>query len=110
MPHPAWDDVEDFIELDDFASPVVLTLQSGEQKSFPGIFDDPLMTAQTGEYAADLRDPRLTCLESDVRGVSRGDRVVVADKPYDVLDAPHFDGTGTAVLKLAQVEIAEDAL
>ena len=110
MPHPAWDDVEDFIDLGDFALPVLLILQSGEQKSLPGIFDDPLMNAQTGEYEADLRAPRLTCLESDVLGVSRGDRVVVAGKTYDVLDAPHFDGTGTAALKLAQVEIAEDAL
>jgi hypothetical protein len=101
MPTPAWDDLDAF--LGDFAVPVVLTMQDGATRTFPAIFDDPYLNAQIGEYEADTSRPRLTCKESDVIGVSRGDSVTIAGRVYDVLTGGQADGTGMAMLDLAAV-------
>lgn len=101
MPAPAWDDLSTFLNPDDFGVPVRVVLQDGSTRDFTGIFDDPYLNAQLGEYEADTSRPRITCREADVAGVSRGDTVGVNGCTYDVLSAPHGDGTGMAVLELA---------
>lgn len=101
MPTPAWDDLDAFVSTDDFAIPITLTLQSGEVRTFPGIFDDPYLNAQLGEYEADISRPRVACRESHVAGVTRGDTLTLDGRTFDVLTAPHADGTGFASLELA---------
>lgn len=101
MPTPAWDDLDAFVNTDDFAVLATVTLQDGTARSVPGIFDDPYLNAQLGEYELDTSRPRLTCKEADVIGVLRGDRVDIGGKTYDVLTSAQADGTGMAVLELA---------
>lgn len=106
MPSPAWDDLDQFVDLEDFGVPCTLRMQSGQVRTFPGIYDDPYLNAKIGEYEVDTRLPRVTCQERFVVGVSRGDRLDVAGKKFDVLAAPHVDGTGFALLELAPSELA----
>lgn len=105
MPIPAWDDVDQFIDPDDFGVPVTVRLQNGTVRTFPGIFDEPYLNTHIGEYEVDTRLPRVHCLEKYVLGVTRGDRCDVDGKKFDILAAPHADGTGFAVLELAPAEL-----
>ena len=98
MPLP-WDDLDAF--LTDFAVPVTLHA-GGTDRVIKAIYDDPYLNAQIGEYEADTSRPRLTCKESDVAGVVRGDTVIVEGTTYDVLSSPQGDGTGMAMLDLAR--------
>lgn len=103
MPAPDWDDLGAFLDVDDFAIEAVVTPQEGADFSVRGIFDDPYLNAQLGEYELDTTQPRLTCKESAVLGkVSRGDMVEIDGRAFDVLTEPQRDGTGMAVLMLAQ--------
>lgn len=106
MTGPAWDDVEQFVNLDDFAVTVTLRLQDGVVRTFPGIFDEPYLNAQLGEYEVDTSRPRVTCKAEYVVGVTRLDRVDVVGRKFDVLTSPHFDGTGLAILELAPADLA----
>lgn len=101
MPTPAWDDLEAFVNPDDFAVAVLVTRQDGTVLTFSGIFDEPYLNAQIGEYEADTARPRVTCRASEVQGVRRGDTVRVDGRNFDVLSTPQFDGTGMAVLDMA---------
>lgn len=99
MPVLPFDDLDVF--LDDFAIPAVVTLQGGGQRHFVGIFDEPYLNAELGEYEIDTSRPRFTCKEADVVGVLRGDTALIAGKTYDVLTTAQPDGTGMALLELA---------
>lgn len=101
MPRPAWEDLDTFLNADEFATTVTLRLQSGEVRQFNAVFDDPYLNAELGEYELDTNRPRLTCKESDVLGVTRGDVVEIDGKTYDVLTGPQPDGTGMAMLEMA---------
>lgn len=101
MPTPAWDDLDAFVSTDDFAIAATVRLQDGGTRIVRGIFDDPYLNAQLGEYEMDTSRPRLTCKEADVIGVLRGDLVDIEGKTYDVLTSAQPDGTGMAVLDLA---------
>ncbi len=104
MPTPAWDDLNTFLSLDDFAVEATVTRQDGDTRVVIGIFDDPYLNAQLGEYELDTSRPRFTCRESDVIGVLRGDMVEINGRSYDVLSSAQPDGTGMAVLELAAQE------
>jgi hypothetical protein len=101
MPTPAWDDLDAFLAVDEFAVKATVRLQDGGARMVPGIFDDPYLNAQLGEYESDTTRPRFTCKEADVIGVLRGDLVDINGRTYDVLSSPQPDGTGMALLDLA---------
>jgi hypothetical protein len=101
MPNPAWDDLNEFVDADDFAIPVVVT-QAGVTWRFPGIFDDPYLDVQVGEYVMDSSEPRVTAPEAKMIGIRRGAVCVVDGRTWAVLDAPKPDGTGMSVLKLSK--------
>ncbi len=49
MPTPAWDDLNTFLSVDDFAIEATVHRQDGDTSTVVGIFDDPYMNAQLGE-------------------------------------------------------------
>lgn len=101
MPKPAWEDLDAFLNVDEFAVTATVTLHDGTTKAVRGIFDDPYLNAQLGEYEADSSRPRLTCKEADVALVRRGDTVEIDGRVYDVLTSAQPDGTGMALLEMA---------
>lgn len=105
MPSPIWEDIDLFLQLDDFAVPAVIHLQGGGTISLSVIFDDPYVGAQAREYTHDTRMPIATCKESLVAAVARGDRITITfpagAKQYDILSAAQSDGTGIATLELS---------
>ena len=99
---PAWEQLDEFLDVDEFAVEAALGLQAGGTRMISGIFDDPYLDAELGEYALDTSRPRLTCKSSDVGDARRGDTVTIEGKIYDVLTGPQHDGTGMATLDLAR--------
>lgn len=104
MPTPAWDDLDAFVSEDDFGVKATIRLQDGGVRVVAGIFDDPYLNAQLGEYELDVSRPRFTCKEADVIGVLRGDIVDIGGRTFDVLTTAQPDGTGMATLELANQE------
>lgn len=101
MPTHSWDDLNSFLSVDEFAVTATVRLQEGGTRVVRGIFDDPYLNAQLGEYEIDTTRPRLMCKESDVIGVTRGDLVDIDGRVYDVLTSAQPDGTGMALLEMA---------
>lgn len=106
MPIQSWEDLDDFLDEDDFAVPAVIHLQGGGLVSLSVIFDDPNVNAALGDaFVRDDVQPRATCKEALVPAVRRGDTITVTfptgPRTYDILTAPQPDGTGLAVLELA---------
>lgn len=102
MPATDWENLDEFLQTDEFASTVMISLQSGVSRSVVGIFDDPFLNAELGEYELDTTRPRLTCKAIDVLGVGRGDEVTIDGETFDVMTSPQLDGEGIAVLEMAR--------
>lgn len=111
MPKPSWENLDDFLQTDDaggFAHRAVITLQGGGTLGpVAGLFDDPYLNAQLGEYEMDTSQPRFLAKETDFPGVRRGDVFQLVDaggnpvgRPYAIMTYPHPDGTGMATLEL----------
>jgi hypothetical protein len=104
VPAPSWENLDAFLQDDaagGFASSASIVLQDGRTLTVKGIFDEPYLNAQAGEYDFDTAEPRFTCKSSEVEDVTRGDELTLGGKTYDILASPMHDGTGLAVLKLA---------
>ncbi len=101
MPSPAWEDLDVFLQEDDFAVPAVIHLQAGENRPVRGIFDDPYLAAKLGGFTRDDNHVTLTVKESDTAGVRRRDTVTVNGVTYQVMTTPQGDGTGMAAIALA---------
>lgn len=97
----AWENLDIFLDTDDFAIRATLRLQDGGERVVVGIFDDPYLNAEAGEYELDTSQPRLTGRWADVQDVTRGDTVEVGGRVYDVVTDAQPDGTGMAMLALA---------
>lgn len=98
---PAWENLDEFLNVDEFAVTATVRFQDGGTRPVRGIFDDPYLNAELGEYEMDSNRPRLTCKESDVLNLRRGDLVEIGGKKYDVLSGYQSDGTGMAVIDMA---------
>jgi len=107
MPAPAWENLDDFLSVDDFAIVATFTRQgSGQVRQVRGIFDEQYVDADLGEYTMDTGEPRLTCKEADVVGLKKHDACTIAGIPgvnYELSHDPVPDGTGTAVVRLERV-------
>lgn len=101
---PSWERLDDFFQPETaggFGLPAVLRYDvSGDEKTIIGIFDDPYLDTQLGEYIADTSAPRFTCKEIDVLDVRRGDYLIHGGKTYNIMAVPQGDGTGLAILRL----------
>lgn len=101
MPSPSWEDLDVFLDADDFAVPASISFQDGGTRSLNGIYSDPYMDARLGEFDLNTRNPRLLCKEADGVGVRRGDTLTVDGTVYDILDVAQATGDGMAYLQLA---------
>lgn len=108
MPAPAWENLDDFLQTDEFAFAAVITLQAGGTIPLSVIFDDPSVEAGLEDaYTKDDVGPSAYCKEVLVGAVKRGDSIAITFpaptgvKTYDILTAAKPDGTGMARLKLA---------
>lgn len=98
---PFTEDLDVFLQVDEFAHACELRLAGGVVRTVRGIFDEPFLDAALGEYSFDTTAPRLLGKAADFAGASRGDTVVIAGREFDVMEAPQIDGTGMATLRLA---------
>lgn len=102
MSSPAWEDLDVFFQLDDFAVKAVITLKSGGTRQVNGILDDPYLMASAGSYEHDQVKPTFQMKETDTAGIHRFDTIVIQGRTYDILTAPQGDGTGMSFLELAR--------
>ena len=98
---PAWDDLDVFVDTDDFAVPGEISLADGTTKTVSGIFDWPGVHATLGDYTQDDLLPIFTAKATDLQGVRKGDAIIINGCLFDILSFPKPDGTGMAVLELA---------
>jgi|SRR5690606_19582081 len=101
MPKPSWENLDEFLGLDEFATTATIQHRDGTERTVKCIHDDPYINPKLGEYEADTVNPSISCGEAELAGVRRGDVVLVDGKTYDVLTGPQSDGTGWAMLQLA---------
>lgn len=102
MPAPLWDDLDQFIDPDDFGVVATITPHGGAARNISCIYDDPYLNAQLGEYEWDGGKPRIMAKEADLLGITRTDPVLVNGVQYYALTSPQQDGTGMAVLTLSK--------
>jgi hypothetical protein len=104
MPSPSWENLDAFLSADDFAVIAVITPQAGVVRSVSGIYDDPYLDAQLGEYRLDTSAPRFLSTAVALGGVVRGDGLAIAGVEYVALSAAQLDGTGMATVELVKQE------
>ncbi|GAB6853013.1 head-tail joining protein [Asaia astilbis] len=103
MPVPAWDDLDSFLSLDDFA--VTATPDGGQ--AFALIVEEQYFSAELGTYDMNTSDPWATAKASDVVGLKKRSRLTIKQNslPYGVFWLTHDpkpDGTGMATLRLSR--------
>lgn len=107
MPKPSWEDLNVFFQTDTvggFADIATFELANGEVRQITGIFDDPYLNADLGEYEVDTSNPRFTCAETDAQGIGRKDIMILDGKRYDVMAYPKSDGVGVVIIQLEPLE------
>lgn len=103
MPAPAWEDLSAFLDPAEFGCLATFTRAGGQViPDVPGIFDDPTMNAESGEYDLASSEPRFTCEHVRVASLKKNDAVTIGGVAYLLDHDPHPDGTGMAVLKLSR--------
>jgi len=100
MQGPAWEDLGDFLQPESAGGFAKVATIPGKPDGVPGIFDEPYLDAQVGEYRPDILQPRFTAAAADLAGIKRGDRVTIDGTQYAV-KSNEPDGTGMATLRLA---------
>jgi len=104
VPAPAWENLDVFLQTAEFAVVAEITSKAGAVRLINGIFDEPFLDAQLGEYRLDTVQPRLLCTEVALAGVARGETVVIEGVTYITLSGAKPDGTGMATLELVKQE------
>jgi hypothetical protein len=103
MPAPAWENLADFLSTDDFAVLATFTRAGGQViADVPGIFDDPVMNVEAGEYDVAASMPRFTCAHARVAMLKKNDATTIDGVAYLLDHDPYPDGTGMAVLQLSR--------
>ncbi len=100
---PAWEDTRIFFDPADFGVVATITPAVGAAYQVNGIFDDPYLNTQLGEYQVDTSQPRFTAAEPHLAAVKRGDVLTIGGKQFDVLTNAQPDGTGLAIVQMAAV-------
>lgn len=102
MPSPKWEDLNEFLDLGDFAIVGDLFISGQFARRINGIFDEPSIDAGAGaSYQYDTTGPTFLARETDAAGITQADQIHIAGRVYDITRLPEVDGTGMAVLRLA---------
>lgn len=101
---PFADDLDQFLQADEFAHACELRLAGGVVRQVRGIFDEPFLDADLGEYRLETSQPRLLGKEADFQGAMRGDTIVIDGRIFNIMSSPQIDGTGMATLRLSPAE------
>lgn len=105
MPKPSWENLDVFLQGDaegGFAITARIAFADGsDTREITGIFDEPYLNAQLGEYDVDDVQPRFLCKEVDTIGIKRNDELCLSDgRRFYIMTYPQPDGTGMSTLKL----------
>lgn len=107
MPHPAWDNPADFLDMDDFAVRAVIHFQGGGEREISGIYDGPYLEGRIGDYEQDTTKPKFTCVEGTCAGARRRDGITIYQADgvtvfgsFGIMTYPQPDGNGLEVLEL----------
>lgn len=103
MPAPAWEDLDEFLALDEFATTATFTTMGNQVRQVVGIFDEAYFNADIGEYDIATAEPRFTCKQAQVAGLKKHDGCSIGGVQYTLDHDPHPDGTGMAVVMLVRV-------
>lgn len=87
MPAPTWEDLDEFLDVDEFATPATVHRQDGAILSVVGIYDDPYLNAELGEYDMDTSRPAL-----HLQGSGRAGRHARRHHHHRRRDHGHSDG------------------
>lgn len=100
------EDLDEFLDPDEFGDMAIFHHASGTHSPpVCGLYDDPFMSAQLGEYDAETSAPRFTCKAFDVALVKRKDTVTISTQAGAIelaVLSVQPDGTGLAVVRLAK--------
>lgn len=107
----SWENLDVFLQTEEkggFAITVQIEFrEDGTKKPVVGIFDEPYLNAQLGEYEVDAIEPRFTCKLSDVMDVKKLDRLILSDgREFNVMGYPQPDGTGLCILKIEYRDVS----
>lgn len=103
MPALAFENPDDFLSTDEFAT--TATFSRGGKviaADVPGIFDDPTMNAELGEYDMNASAPRFLCVHAKVAMLKKNDEAVIGGTAYLLDHDPHADGTGWATVMMSR--------
>jgi hypothetical protein len=78
----------------------VFDIADGETREVTGYFDRAWYDAAVGETVLDTTQPRFTCKQSDLAGISREMAVTINGEAFSVVEI-HPEGTGLATVLLA---------
>jgi len=108
MTSPAWDDLDAFMDTDDFAVAAVIQFQAGGTRDVTGILEDPYLGARMNvDFVEDTTKPTFQLPLARCTGIKRGD-ILVATVPkvgtvtYDIMTRPQPLGDGMAQLELSR--------
>lgn len=103
MAAPAWERLDDFLSLDEFAVAAIFIPQAGAARDpVTVIFDEPFLNAELGEYDLSAGVPRALCKESDVAGLKKHDACLIGEVRFRLDHDPQPDGTGFATVLLSR--------
>lgn len=106
MPSPRWENLDDFLDPDDFAIMAIFTPAGGPVRpAVAVIFDEPYFDGNLGEYVQDSAEPRFWTKETNVAGLKKHDMCTFADIPgvvFELVHDPKPDGTGGATVVLGR--------
>lgn len=102
MTSPAWEDLSDFFNPDDFATEARILREGQEVGKVFGIFEDPTVPKELGDFTLEESGPRFLSGYDAALAVKYQDVLEVDGKPFDVLANAEKDGTGLIVVRLAE--------
>jgi len=102
MGSPAWEDLSEFLDPDEFGQRARLFRGEQEIGEVLGIYDNPTERKELGDFTLDETGPRFLCAEPAGLQARRGDVLDLDGVKLDVVQNPRRDGTGFVVLELAE--------
>lgn len=101
MSHPAWENPAEFLDPEEFGTVAVRTRSGHAPLEVLGIFDDPSLVAEAGDFAMDDLSPRFLVTDEVAAGIRHHDTLEIDGRSWVVVANPQRDGTGLSSVPLA---------